>query len=192
MRYLFVCSFLLLSAHTLFAQNEAPAGRLFKPFKVVISGGYAHPQTTAPGANFDGGGVFSIEPKWAVIDPLAIGVRVEAAITAHVYDNGMGGNKSNGKANLSYILTLDYYFTHTKFRPFIGAGAGIYTTAELDSSSVSSGIGSIPATSQFGSMVRAGFELGHLRLAAEYNFVANSASYLGLKLGVCIGGGRRK
>ena len=192
MKRLFVCFSLSLFLQATFAQSEAPSGRLFKPFKVDISAGYASPQTSAPGAKFNGGGLFAIEPKWAVIDALAIGLRVEAAITAHVYDNGGNSNSSKGNGNLSYILTLDYYFTKTKFRPFIGAGAGIYTTAALDSNSVSSGIGSIPATSQFGSMVRAGFELGHLRLAAEYNFVANSASYLGLKLGLCIGGGRRK
>ena len=192
MKRLFECFLLSLFLQAAFAQTGTPSARLFKPFKVDISAGYASPQNSAPGASFSGGGLFAIEPKWAVIDPLAIGLRVEAAITAHLYDIGSNPDNSSGNANLSYIATLDYYFTNTKFRPFIGAGAGIYTTAALDSNSVNSDASSIPGTSQFGSMIRAGFELGHLRLAAEYNFVANNASYLGLKLGLCIGGGRRK
>ncbi|HEV3413194.1 MAG TPA: hypothetical protein VG101_11980 [Puia sp.] len=87
---------------------------------------------------------------------------------------------------------MDYYFTNGGFRPFIGAGAGVYTTAAIDSSTSNSSISSIPSASQFGYMARVGFEVGHLRVGAEYNFVASNASYLGLKIGVCIGGGRKK
>jgi hypothetical protein len=56
-------------------------------------------------------------------------------------------------------------------------------------------------------MVRVGFELGHFRMGVEYNLIGNSAyqatdyygnpitsisknSYLGIKLGAVIGGGR--
>ena len=40
-------------------------------------------------------------------------------------------------------------------------------------------------------MARTGFEYGHLRMGIEYNFLADKAGYLGIKLGVCIGGGRK-
>ena len=180
------------------AQNEDMSDRSFKRFKVDVSIGYASPSSTAPGSQFSGGVLFAVEPKFAIIDPLAIGLRVETAVTAHIYSNNNNNNNNNssnnstGKANVSYLFTTDYYFTKTKFRPFIGAGAGIYSTASIDSNTVNNGNSNVPYTSAFGFMARAGFELGHLRLGVEYNFVPNDASYLGLKLGVCIGGGRRK
>ena len=49
----------------------------------------------------------------------------------------------------------------------------------------------IPVDSKFGFMARGGFEYGHLRLGVEYNFLAARSGYLGLKLGVVIGGGRK-
>jgi len=175
------------------AQSQDTSSRVFKKFKVDISVGYASPSSSSgssQGSKFNGGALFVIEPKFAVIDPLAIGVRVEAAVIANIYNNN--SNNSNGKANLSYLLTADYYFTKSGFRPFIGAGGGIYSTATIDSNTVNSNSHSVPYTSTFGFMARAGFELGHLRIGAEYNFVSNSASYLGLKIGVCIGGGRKR
>jgi hypothetical protein len=192
MRNLLVCLAAFFIVAPGFGQDSVGSGRKFKLFKVDISGGYASPQSSSAGSSFSGGGLIAIEPQLSVIDPLAIGVRVEAALTAHLYKSNGNSNNSNGNANLSYLLTLDYYFTNTHFRPFIGGGGGIYTTAAIDSSTNNSGIGSIPSTSQFGFMGRAGFEWGHLRVAGEYNFVANNASYLGLKIGVCIGGGRKK
>jgi outer membrane protein W len=193
MRKLIICLLAIAFGKAGIAQSNDSAGRKFKPFKVDISVGYAAPQNSAQGAKFNGGALFAIEPKYAVIDPLAIGVRVEGAVTAHVYNSSNNGsNNSNAKVNLSYILTLDYYFTNHGFRPFIGAGAGIYTTAAIDSNTSNASFNSVPRTSQFGYMARAGFEVGHLRIGVEYNFVANNASYLGLKIGVCFGGGRRR
>ena len=43
-------------------------------------------------------------------------------------------------------------------------------------------------------MLRGGIEWGHLRAGLEYNFVSSSASqsfkYIGVKVGVLLGGGR--
>ena len=195
MRNLLVILIATALAQTCPAQSQDTSGRVFKKFKVDLSIGYASPSNSSPGSKFNGGAIFAIEPKFAVIDPLAIGVRVEAAVTAHISTNNNNNNNSvsgNGKANLSYLLTADYYFTKTRFRPFIGAGGGIYSTATLDSNTISSNSSSVPYTSQFGFMARAGFEFGHLRVGVEYNFVSNDASYLGLKIGVCFGGGRKR
>ena len=164
--------------------------RIFKRFKVDVSFGYAIPQNSSAGSNFSGGGLFAIELKYAVIDPLAIGFRVEGAAIVNTYDNNNSG-KTNGKVNLSYLLTGDYYFSNKSFRPFLGAGVGSYVIANVDSANYSNS-STIPSTSQFGFMIRGGFEAGHFRLGVEYNFVGSSASYLGLKVGVCIGGGRKK
>ncbi len=188
---------LFLIANTAFAQDSVTHARVFKKFKVDVSLGYAIPQYSSPtsGTNFSGGVLFAIEPKYAVIDKLSLGIRLEAAVIAHVNTNSTNNssqNNSNGKANASYLFTADYYFTNTKFRPFIGAGAGVFSTANIDSNTVNSNNNKVPYSSQFGFMARAGFELGHLRIGAEYNFVSNNASYLGLKIGVCFGGGRKK
>jgi outer membrane protein W len=194
MRKLLVILMATALVQTCPAQSQDTSSRVFKKFKVDISVGYASPSgssSSSQGSQFNGGALFAIEPKFAVIDPLAIGVRVEAAVIAHTYTNNYSSNNSNGKANLSGLLTADYYFTNSGFRPFIGAGGGIYSTATIDSNTVNSN-STVPYTSQFGFMARAGFELGHLRIGAEYNFVSNNASYLGLKIGVCLGGGRKR
>ena len=196
MKRLLTLTVILVISKTSLAQDTITNYRIFKKFKVDISIGYAFPRDniTNSGTNLIGGALFSIEPQFAIIDQLALGVRLEAAVTAHVNtNNNYSQGKSNGKANVSYLMTVDYYFTKTKFRPFIGAGAGVYSTANLDSTTVNSNSGNkIPYASDLGFMVCGGFEAGHLRFAAEYNFVSNNASYIGLKLGACFGGGRKK
>jgi hypothetical protein len=156
----------------------------FKKFKTDVSFGYAKPQLSSSG----GGALFAIEPKYAVIDQLSIGLRIEAAVTAKIDKTGNG---SSAKANASYLLTGDYYFNNHKFRPFGGGGAGIFTTASVDQNTVITSSGTLPMASKFGFMVRAGFGYGHLRVGVESNFLADKAGYLGFKLGVCFGGGRK-
>ena len=187
----------LLIAQYSLAQGT-DTGRVFKKFKVDISLGYAVPQGSTAGSNFNGGVIFAIEPKYALIDPLSIGFRFEEAATVHEYSNinSSYSSKDNGKATISYLFTGDYYFSNKSFRPFVGAGAGLFTFANFDSTTNisigGSSAGSIPVTSNFGFMMRVGFEAGHFRLGVEYNFVGSGASYLGIKLGACIGGGRKK
>ena len=203
MRKLVICLLALGLSQAVQAQTGQSSGRNFKRFKVDIDFGYASPQGTPPqstgpqgangGYNFNGGALFAIEPKFAIVDRLAIGVRAEGAVTAHVNTNSNGGSDNgSGQVNLSYLLTMDFYILNGGFRPFIGGGAGIYTTAVVDSTTSNYSASDIPRTSQFGYMARVGFEVGHLRVGAEYNFVANNASYLGLKIGIGIGGGRKR
>ena len=168
---------------------------IFKKFKVDVSLGYTVPTSSTPGANFNGGILIAIEPKYAVIDPLAIGLRFEEAVIVHAYtnNNSNNSNPSNGVGNISFLATGDYYFTNTGFRPFAGAGAGVYVVENVDSSYINgTNTGPVPTTARFGFMARAGFEASHFRLGIEYNIVGANASYLGLKVGVCIGGGRKQ
>ena len=190
-----VCYLVALAMAQFALAQQNDTGRVFKKFKVDISLGYAVPQGSPAGSDYNGGALFAIEPKYALTDQLAIGFRMEAAATVHEYNNN-NSNQSNGKANTSYLLTGDYYFSNKSFRPFAGAGAGIFTFANFDSStnlttpeSIES---SIPVNSKFGFMARAGFEASHFRLGIEYNFVGSGASYLGIKVGAFIGGGRKK
>jgi outer membrane protein X len=159
--------------------------RIFKKFKVDVSLGYAVPQESG-GSGTNAGALFAIEPKYAVMDELSLGLRIEAAVMAHI---DADGEKGDAKANASYLATGDYYFSNNKFRPFLGAGAGIFTYAKV--SSEDEDIDAIPVNSKFGFMARGGFEYGHLRIGVEYNFVSQKAGYLGLKIGAVIGGGRK-
>jgi hypothetical protein len=181
MKKIFVTLILLVASTLVIAQDSS---RIFKPFKVDISLGYAIPQ----GSNIVGGALFSIEPKYALADPFALGLRLEVAATAR---KDAEGNVGDVHGTGSVILTGDYYFTKTHFRPLIGGGlgyfkAGDYTNADTD----------FVFNSKFGFMLRGGFEWGHFRMGVEYNLVSKESDikngYLGLKLGVVLGGGRIK
>jgi len=178
----------LAAAIIIMQSVSAQKERVFKKFKTDVSLGYAIAQGSGSQTGTKGGVLFAIEPKYAVLDALSVGLRMEAAVTANIDVNG---EKGSAKANASYLLTGDYYFTDKKFRPFGGVGAGMFTTASVDESTTATTSAEIPTASKFGFMARAGFELGHLRMGAEYNFVADKAGYMGIKLGVCIGGGRK-
>lgn len=162
---------------------------VYKPFKVDLAFGYAVPG----GKGAKGGVLFAIEPKYAINDNITAGLRMEGAVMAQAQmDQSTGEVKSGSvKANGSYLATGDYYFTTNTFRPFAGAGAGLYSVASADLNDEN---GEIKSGKKFGFMPRAGFEAGHFRMAVEYNVVGKSGTinnnYLGIKLGFFIGGGR--
>jgi outer membrane protein X len=176
-----------------------------KPFKVDVSLGYAIPG----GKGAKGGVLFAVEPKYALINAFSVGLRMEGAVVARFsgYDQNGQPMDASVKASGSYLVTGDYYFTDNySFRPFAGAGAGIFTLASVEVNSTS---GEVSGGSKFGGMVRAGIELSHFRLGLEYNIVPKTTftgydengevtsgltsknGYMGIKVGVCIGGGKR-
>jgi hypothetical protein len=190
----------LLSVLFLHAQyDESP----LKAFKLDFSLGGAIPQ----GAGSKGGGLFAIEPKYAIVDQFNVGLRIEIAVMARAFPYSDGTYSStNVSVSGSDLATGDFYFTTTTFRPFIGAGGGLYrlASASIDDNGYSTDVAS---AYKLGAMIRAGFEVGHFRLAVEYNFVGNSAvqvtdnygnlysstannSYLGIKLGGWVGFGK--
>ena len=180
MKQFFLLSLILMTVQISIAQQE----RVFKKFKTDVSFGYAMPK----GGQADGGALFAIEPKYAITDQIAVGLRLEVAVTVNIDTEG---DESSATGNGSYILTGDYYFNNNKFRPFAGLGGGLYTTATVDENTEIESGADLPTDSNFGFMGRVGFEYGHLRLGVEYNFLQENAGYLGLKLGVVIGGGRK-
>ena len=165
--------------------------KTFKPFKVDFSMGYAMPG----GSGAKGGILFATEPKYALNDHITAGLRIEAAIVARAATSDDGQHYvGEVKASGSYLATADYYFNTNHFRPFVGAGAGIFSTAGATFDDNGDYIGE--ATSRvFGGTPRAGFEFGHFRMAVEYNVAGKSGTinnnYLGIKLGFFAGGGRR-
>ena len=175
-----------------------------KPFKFDLSLGYAIPG----GKGAKGGLLFAAEPKFAVIPSLAVGLRMEVAVMARGTSNQEDYySEYEVKASGSYVLTADYYFTDNySFRPFAGAGGGIYTLAAASVSEYDEEVNGSSGKSKFGGLVRAGFEARHFRFGVEYNFVPSTKfedqygnennitsknGYLGIKVGICIGGGPR-
>lgn len=198
----FALSLLLLAIVAICnAQLQSP----FKPFKVDLSLGYAIPG----GTGAKGGVLFALEPKYEVIPNLSVGLRMEGAVMARgtVDANGNAADV-DVKAAGSYLLTGDYYFTQSTVRPFAGLGLGIYSLAAA-SANTNGTTAAGGAGSKFGEMVRVGVELSHFRIGLEYNIVPSTKletidptsegkstyttknGYLGIKLGFCIGGGKR-
>lgn len=186
MKKVITLALVLLVINASYAQEDGE--QVFKKFKADISLGYALPQ----GSGVKGGFLFVIEPKYAVIQQLSVGLRIESAILVNdVATDVNTGNSGKAKSLQSYLATGDYYFTNNKFRPFVGGGAGIFSvTSYLVLNSNAAVL--VPAKSKFGFMARGGFEAGHFRLGLEYNFLSEKDSYLGIKVGACIGGGRKQ
>jgi opacity protein-like surface antigen len=190
MKQLMICSLLLAIAASSHAQEES--GRVFKPFKVDLSAGFALPMG---GEGTKVGGLFALEPKYAVADQFALGLRMEIASMARVINLSSGEDlEGDVQANGSFILTGDYLFNKSNFRPFVGAGLGSFgvAAAPLDENLTED---DILSESKFGFMVRAGFETGHFRLGVEYNIVGSTSfsannNYIGFKIGGFFGGGR--
>lgn len=185
----------------------------FNPVKVGFGFGYASPG----GEGAKGGVIVYLEPAYRINDAIAIGLRFEAAAMARSVVLSGGGTTLVGETevqgNASYSLNGQYYFMGGSFRPFAGAGFGLFTLAS-QTASVSGTGGSVTATAsnnKFGFYPRVGFDMGHLTLQVEYNIIpANEAevsvtvgtvtetlsskstnSYLGVKLGFFVGGGKK-
>jgi outer membrane protein X len=170
----------------------------FKPFRVDLGLGYAIPK--------GGGGVlFSLEPKYSITPNISAGIRAEWAGMAKIkwVLNEQGQYVDPGdtefKFSGSYLATGDYHFMTSKFRPFAGLGLGAYSVsgANITLSPGASGVTPAVKKTNFGFMLRAGFDISHCRLAAEYNFagkddIDKSCNYLSIKFSVYIGGGMVK
>ncbi|MCK8492866.1 hypothetical protein M0L20_13435 [Spirosoma sp. RP8] len=177
----------------------------FKPFKVNLSVGYAKPLNSAA----SGGVLFAVEPKYGLSDNFDLGLRLEAAVVARgvVYN----GNTATGDVGAfsSYLLTGNYLFGTGGIRPFLGVGVGFYSIGSAGTVVIYDGQTNSNVTfvndTKFGGMVRGGIKAGHFVAAVEYNAapttqnrlgnttttITSENSYLGIKVGFDIGGGRR-
>ena len=165
---------------------------VFKPFKVDLALGYAMPS----GSGSKAGVLFAVEPKYAVNNNIAMGLRFEGAVMARAAISEANNEfTADVKASGSYVLTGDYYFNNNSFRPFAGLGAGLYTIAAAYGES-NGEVVELASTNKFGALSRVGFEAGHFRMAIEYNVVGKTGpinnNYLGIKIGAFFGGGRIK
>lgn len=187
---------LTLAALTLGVFAAKAQSTTFKPFRVGFDLGYAIPS----GDGAKGGVAFAIEPKYALNDKLALGLRYEAAITVRGSVDSEGfADEAEAKASVSYLATADYYFNTNSFRPFVGLGAGIHklASASFDETTVMSeeDVTVVEDGSKFGVTPRVGFDYGHFRAAIDYNIIGKSGdvknNYLNIKIGFFLGGGRQ-
>ena len=177
---------LLLSAALLVNLSVKAQNREFKPFKVDASVGFSVPQA------FIVGPLLAMEPKYALNDQFALGLRIESV---NSYRDLSGNTTTDAYYIRSYGLSGDYYFSKARRRVFAGLVAGLYqhaTATVNDKFRPLSPVQFSPA--QLGFAPRVGAELGHFRLGSEYNFTfgtqSRSTSYFSLKAGVVIGGGK--
>lgn len=185
----------------------------YKPFRVGLGLGYASPG----GEGAKGGVLLYLEPSYRVNDAIAVGLRLESAVVAKGVSVTGGGTSistdAEVKANASYTVNGQYYFSNNSFRPFAGLGLGIYSLASASVSvSGSSSSSSVSASaSEFGFYPRVGFDVGHFTMQIEYNIIPATTSevtvstgtgtsilttesknsYLGIKAGFFIGGGKK-
>ncbi len=182
----------LFFSTALTAQDRFEVVHHYKPFEVELNAGYARPQGKGAKVGF----LLGMEPRYNIVDKVAVGLRMEATAMARGYVGVNGTTPTgNGEAGLGlhFTPTVEYYFTNRLVRPFIGGGAGIYNFLSIEANSDNGGTVQIPTSTRFGGFARAGIEIWHLRAAFEYNFVGKTNNinnnYLGIKLGITLGGG---
>lgn len=165
-------------------------------FRVDFGLGYAIPS--------DGGGgiLINLEPKWNIADDMSIGLRFASALMARNIETDGETVTGDLNANGSYVATFDKYFNNgsSSFAPFVGAGVGYYA---VGGASLNADAAAVDLDGKIGGLLRAGFDLGKFRLAAEYNLIGASEvtntnnetvdlknGYFGISLGFFVGGGK--
>ena len=165
----------------------AAYGQNYHKFKAGLAFGLT--QVTNP--------ILALETAYRLSDAFAIGVRFETTSDA---TKGYVSEQSIS----SITINSQYYFSAKKVRPFIGAGLGQYFIAGR--------YDDIPK--KFGFYPRLGIDMGHASLSLEYNMLPSTSvdsdvfyldangvyhsltdtftfSYLGIKIGFFVGGGKK-
>jgi hypothetical protein len=163
-------------------------------------------------ASGGGGGLFSIEPKYNIKDNMNVGLRFGGAGIVRDLETTNGGTATAKAAGIgSFVGTYDYYFhksgSGSSFAPYIGAGIGYYSLAnvKIDDSNSSLPDSYNPAVSGvMGGLIRGGFEWAGFRMGLDYNLVPDSDlentsgvkvgkaknAYFGISIGFFVGGGK--
>lgn len=173
----------------------------FKKFKVGIGLGYAVPSKGSAGV------LLYLEPMYRIQDNIAVGLRIETAALAGETPAGVTTSLSVSAVG-SYTLSGQYYFGAGTFRPFVGAGIGVFTVAAATADIAGSSVQLSASSSSIGFYPRVGFDLGHFNVSLDYNIVPEQSSditiagiglvkstqnfsYIGIRVGASIGGGKK-
>ena len=138
------------------------------------------------------GRMLYLEPKYAVIPQLSTGLKYE---TNMVTRNLRAKNYMFVQYINSCQATADYYPKQSTFRPFVGAGLGIYLIGVDDEMTTRKIFGG-NSQNNFGVMFRTGFDISHIRLMLAYNLAGkdkstNNANFLSVSIGAYFGGGKK-
>ena len=171
----------------------------YKKFRVGVGLGYA----VASGTGSGGGIIFAVEPSYRLQDNLSLGLKMEAAAIARGYSQAISSGASISVAGIgSYTLNGQYYFgSGSSFRPFAGAGLGLYSLAAVTVDSGGSSGTAAAAESKIGFYPRVGFDLGHFNVTVDYNMIGSTKdaagagefknNYFGFRIGGYFGGGKK-
>jgi hypothetical protein len=177
--------FALLSKAQSTTAASAPASTdTYHAFKFDIGLGYAIP-SSGSGSGTKAGATFTLEPQYRLSNDLALGLRLEGAALGYQDDQG----KTKISVLESYCATGEYYLAHDGFRPFVGAGLGLFDQSSLKASNGNATL--VSAATNFGVFPEVGFEAGHFRMSADYNVAGNGNDYLAFKIGFFFGGGKK-
>lgn len=151
------------------------------------------------GGGFTGG----LDVRYNILDNLNAGVKFGLGML--LKDNYI----TSGLAS-NLLLSGDYYFGngYSSFAPFIGGGTGLFSNQNIygDEESQNNIVWKdVPVVKSLGGVVRAGFELGKIRISAEYYIIPPSSlydislaptdrisnnSFINLSAGIYFGGGK--
>lgn len=175
------------------AQSES-----YTPWQVNVTGGYAIPG----GKGTKAGISFNIEPQFNYTDNLSFGFRLGSALTlkASLDASGQEIGDFSVAAVGSYVATGTYYFQSepgASFRPFGGIGLGYATAAGASVDNLDPNYAEdYTSKSGFSGLLRAGFDISHFRLNAEYNLNPKTGrlnnNFIAINLGFYFGGGARR
>ncbi len=154
----------------------------YNPFKVDV--------TTGIGASRSAVGLaIAVEPKYKFSNSFSAGLRWENA-QAYSLNEYRGLPISpygpDGWIN-SFVFTGEFSTWENLVKMFIGGGTGLYF-ANFDVSKNQN------SYAKPGFVLRGGFQIGHLRLVAENNFIPDenyNLNYFNFKIGATLGGGKK-
>jgi outer membrane protein X len=150
----------------------------------ILKAGWATPTS---GDDLSNGFIWSTELRYNLRDDISIGIGFDGAFFSDEFD------QDNVDIDLagSFQVNTDYYLSTTSgTRGFFGLGIGSFGDGKL---TIRNGEAEdiIEGTDSFGIAPRAGFELGHGRLLAQYNwaFKEETTNYFSVTLALTLWGG---
>lgn len=188
------------AASLTYGQYDQDYAREYKEFKVGVGIGYAAPGT---GEGAGGGFLAYLEPAYRATDQVLVALRLEGAFMVRGVE-GVTNHDVSGDATsvASYTLNSQYYFNNNNVRPFVGAGVGLYSLAAAKFNTATNndpGLDEVGAETRFGFYPKIGIDAGHFTLTVDYNVLPPTDvpgggevknSYLGIRAGMSIGGGK--
>ena len=151
----------------------------------ILKFGFVEPTS---GNNTSSGIEWATELRYNVRDDLSIGLAFQGAAFSTDFDDD---NFDLGVAG-AFLINGDYYLkTNSNTRAFLGLGFGRFGDGTLEIRNGNAADDIIEGSDSVGLAPRFGFELGHGRLLAQYNysFKESTTDYFSISLALTLWGG---